>query len=182
MWISAATLAIASVIAIALYFGALKKISISGKRKRNSVLALGIVLTLAGAALTVSQGPEILRAIEINSWPSASGQVTATAVTGERASMPQVTYTYSVNDSAYESVTDLNMPGFGGRGYRRQTAHKALVKYPVGAAVTVYYNPDNPSISTLGRGFRWAPLSRMSFGGIMFAFGIALSAAFIKRV
>lgn len=181
MWISAAALSLAFVIALALYWGALRKISISGKRKRISLRALGIVLTLAGTLLAFSQGPEITHSITRNSWPSVPGQVTATTVTGQRASMPQVTYAYSVNDSSYEIQTDLNVPGFGSRGFRRQTASNALIKYPVGGAVTVYYNPEEPSISSLRRGFHWAPLARMSFGGILFVFGISLSIVLFKR-
>ncbi len=182
MWISAATLALAFLIAIALYWGALRKISISGKRKRISLRALGIVLTLAGTLLAFSQGPEIAHSITRNSWPNVTGQVTSATVTGQRVSMPQVTYSYSVNDAIYEDSTDLNVPGFGSRGFRRQTANNALIKYPVGSAVKVYYNPEDPSISSLGRGFHWAPLARLSFGGILFVFGIALSIVLFRRV
>ncbi|MCH7878396.1 MAG: DUF3592 domain-containing protein [candidate division Zixibacteria bacterium] len=182
MRFSIMTLASAFVIALALYFGALKNISISGKRKRGLMLMLAVILTIAGSVLAIIQGPEISRELEIHAWPSVAGQVTATAVTGERASMPQVSYTYTVNDSTYDSRTDLNMPGFGGRGFRKQTARRALIKYPTGSEIVVYYDPDNPSLSTLRRGFRWAPLARMSFGGILFAFGIALSIVRFRRV
>ncbi|MFQ5607062.1 MAG: DUF3592 domain-containing protein [Candidatus Zixiibacteriota bacterium] len=181
MWISALTLLLALLISVALAIGPLRKIAPSSARRRKFIGWLGAALTVSGVALGISQGPSLERVLEIRSWVETTGTVEEATVTGQRASMPWVTYTYTVADSVYRATTDLDLPGFGSRGFRRQTAHRALADYPPGAEVTVFYNPKNPAESSLRRGFHWAPLARLSFGTVLFGAGVALALVFLRN-
>jgi len=93
------------------------------------------------------------------SWPSTRGQVTMARVQhnvstdseGDRHDYysPLVEYTYEVGGQAYTGRTirfGFN-PSFGNEA----KAQAALASYPVGAQVTVYYNPNNPAEAVLER-------------------------------
>lgn len=64
---------------------------------------------------------------------------------------PMVVYEYQVNGMKYLSnrvrVEDASGPTLGGALY----ANPLLKRYPKGATVTVYYNPQNPKESALER-------------------------------
>ena len=64
---------------------------------------------------------------------------------------PMVVYEYEVNGTKYISnrvrVQDASGPTMGGALY----ANPLLKRYPKGATVTVYYNPQNPRESALER-------------------------------
>jgi hypothetical protein len=87
-------------------------------------------------------------------WPSTNGQIVKSRVEvsgGDHTSVsPRIEYTYEVNGVAYQSgnikagapVVIVNPS---------QSAYDTVDRYPVGAAVTVYYNPANPAQSALER-------------------------------
>lgn len=92
---------------------------------------------------------------EAQLWPHTSGMVLQSAVhsrrTGNSTSIyPVVVYRYEVNDRTYQSQTikagdqvmSVRIMG---------DAQKTVDRYPVGAQVTVYYNPRNPKESALER-------------------------------
>jgi hypothetical protein len=64
---------------------------------------------------------------------------------------PMIVYEYEVNGTKYISnrvrVQDASGPTLGGALY----ANPLLTRYPKGATVTVYYNPQNPKESALER-------------------------------
>jgi hypothetical protein len=64
---------------------------------------------------------------------------------------PMVVYEYEVNGVKYTShrlrVEDITEPTTGGGWYTKQL----FKRYPKGAAVTVYYNPQDPKESALER-------------------------------
>lgn len=78
----------------------------------------------------------------------------------DRNFRPQVTYAYTVAGTAYEVTGSLRTPGFGGTLNRLDVAMKEVGRYPPGTAVTVFYRPDAPAVSTLRPGPVWADFVR----------------------
>jgi hypothetical protein len=95
-----------------------------------------------------------------SSWPSTLGTVTDSRIQmrsdsdGGRTSYPFVQYTYEAMGRSYQSQKVIPGMDVGGSG-----AHKVVERYPIGAQVMVYYNPENPSEALLERGMpgyiRW---------------------------
>ncbi len=140
-------------------------------------LGLGVLL------LSISSG-DVNKSIQSKSWPITQGQVSDTTRTGERAILPLVIYSYEVAGVVYTDSTDFSIPGFGSRRYRGQTAGKVLTEYPPGKTVSVHYNPDNPTMSSLRPSLRWAPLMRFTVGAmLLMAFAtLALIARWQKQI
>jgi len=81
-------------------------------------------------------------------WPTTTGQVTAAeTVKAMFRRQPRVTYSYSVNGTAYSS----QRISFAG-GYRPKETESILSHYPVGSEVPVAYAPENPAEATLETG------------------------------
>ena len=86
-------------------------------------------------------------------WPSTMGTVTESRIQmrsnseGGRTSYPFVQYAYQVMGRSYRG--EKVMPGIdvGGSG-----AQKVVARYPVGAQVLVYYDPEKASEALLERG------------------------------
>lgn len=89
---------------------------------------------------------------QASSWPSTLGTVTLSTIEmrrnndGGSTPYPVVHYDYRVMSQPYQG--NRVMPGLavGGSG-----ARKVVERYPAGAQVTVYYNPDKPSEALLER-------------------------------
>lgn len=90
------------------------------------------------------------------SWVETMGRVVKSRVEvsgGDYVSvMPRVVYEYEVNGQNYKS----ELIRAGDKFLRIQTggsrtAYDIVDKYPEGSAVTVYYNPQNPSEAVLER-------------------------------
>ncbi len=89
------------------------------------------------------------------SWPSTTGTVLMSSVqwgsgSHSGSSYPVVVYQYTVNGQSYQSQTIkageqyLNVRVMG-------QAQATVARYPIGANVTVYYNPANPAEPVLER-------------------------------
>ena len=135
------------------------------------VAGFSIFLTIAGVACSVllpililggvgyflykrSQQSGVARQIA-QSWPSVTGTVLMSSVqwgsgSHSGSSYPVVVYQYTVNGQSYQSQTIkageqyLNVRVMG-------QAQATVARYPIGANVTVYYNPANPAESALER-------------------------------
>ena len=88
---------------------------------------------------------------EASTWPSALGTVTSSTV--ERRSSgdgysyyPVVDYIYQVIGQSYQGNRIMPGPEVGGSG-----AQNIVARYPAGAQVMVYYDPNKPSESVLER-------------------------------
>jgi Protein of unknown function (DUF3592) len=87
--------------------------------------------------------------------------------------IPRVRYAYQVAGVAYEGdVVQVGLAEFGHRTEQHALAHVA--RYPVGAAVSVYCDPDDPRIAALETG-------QVGAGGKTFA-GILLSLVALMAV
>jgi hypothetical protein len=87
----------------------------------------------------------------VSQWPSTMGVVQMSTIE-QRSSedgytdYPVVQYSYQVGGQSYQSMKLAPGPEVGGSG-----ARGVVAKYPVGAQVMVFYNPQNPSDAVLER-------------------------------
>lgn len=89
---------------------------------------------------------------QASNWPSTMGMVTSSMVERRSSSdgysyYPVVNYSYQVMGQPFQGSRIVPGPVVGGSG-----AQKVVARYPAGAQVMVYYDPDNPSDSVLERG------------------------------
>ena len=103
------------------------------------VIFLGIIFFMRRRMAAVSQ------------WPSTMGTVHASCLERRRSSnnggstnYPVVQYSYQVGGQAYPGTRLAPGPEVGGTG-----AGKVVARYPAGAQVMVFYNPENPSDAVL---------------------------------
>lgn len=88
----------------------------------------------------------------VSQWPSTMGTVLASTIEWRHSSdsgstaYPVVQYSYQVNGQAYQSYKLAPGPEVGGTG-----ANKVVARYPAGAQVMVFYDPQNPSDAVLER-------------------------------
>lgn len=86
----------------------------------------------------------------VSQWPSAMGTVNTSYLerrsSGDSGSTnyPVVQYSYQVGGRMYQSTKLAPGPEVGGSG-----AGKVVARYPSGAQVMVFYNPQNPSDAVL---------------------------------
>ena len=86
----------------------------------------------------------------VSQWPSTMGTVSASYLERRHSSdsgstnYPVVHYSYQVGGQAYQGMKIAPGPDVGGTG-----AGKVVDRYPVGAQVMVFYNPQNPSDAVL---------------------------------
>lgn len=129
-------------------------------------LALGcggffiLILLVVGIILVVGNVRARKRADASQNWPNTTGRIllseTRTSQTRDDdgnlqapAYFPYVEYDYILNGQVYKShkLTFGSHETFTARA----TAASRLAPYPVGANVTLYYNPENPGDSVLER-------------------------------
>ena len=104
-----------------------------------NVVFLGVIFFMRRKMAVVSQ------------WPSTLGTVmmsrTETRSSGEGyTDYPVVQYSYQVGGRAYQNMKLAPGPEVGGSG-----ARKVVAKYPAGAQVMVFYDPQNPAEAVLER-------------------------------
>ena len=89
---------------------------------------------------------------EVNQWPSTLGVVDASHLErrssseGGSTNYPVVQYSYQVSGQRYQSAKLAPGMEVGGTG-----AGKVVDRYPAGAQVMVFYNPQNPAEAVLER-------------------------------
>ena len=93
------------------------------------------------------------RMATVKTWPSTMGTVVASYLERRRSSSnngstnyPVVQYSYQVNGQMYQGTKLAPGPEVGGTG-----AGKVVARYPAGAQVMVFYDPQKPSEAVLER-------------------------------
>ncbi len=105
-----------------------------------NIVFLGIIFFMRRRMAAVSQ------------WPSTMGSVSASYLERRSSSesgytnYPIVQYSYQIGGQAYQGLKIAPGPEVGGTG-----AGKVVARYPAGAQVMVFYNPQNPSDAVLER-------------------------------
>jgi hypothetical protein len=90
------------------------------------------------------------RMAAVKQWPSTMGTVIASYLERRSSSesgytnYPAVQYSYQVSGQPYQGAKIAPGPEVGGTG-----AGKVVARYPAGAQVMVFYNPQNPSDAVL---------------------------------
>jgi hypothetical protein len=103
-----------------------------------NVIFLGIIFFMRRRMAAVSQ------------WPSTMGMVNnsylerRSSSEGGSTNYPVVQYSYQVGGQAHHGAKIAPGPEVGGTG-----AGKVVMRYPTGAQVMVFYNPQNPSDAVL---------------------------------
>ena len=89
---------------------------------------------------------------QASAWSAVMGTVTSSTLEWRRGSKggstayPIVQYSYQVMGQAHQGNKIMPGPESGG-----SWAHKVVERYPAGAQVMVYYDPQNPSDALLER-------------------------------
>jgi hypothetical protein len=128
--------------------------------QKKSNLKLWIPFVAIGIALMglcYHGADNIYRAFKSRQWPSAQGEVIHSKLEREygsyRSSAPsrraRIIYRYQVDDRAYRS--DQVFWGAESFYYAAREPKELLRRYPVGKAVSVFYNPGNPKEAVLER-------------------------------
>jgi hypothetical protein len=121
--------------------------------------AVGVVLMVAGFLAARTPGKS-------RDWPTAAGQILASTITyrhrtnGGHTPYPLVMYTYQVEGKIYQSQRIYFGTEIGGSAMKGR-----IKKYPVGAEVPVYYNPQNPADAVLERSIPAAKM--LGFVGVI---------------
>lgn len=87
----------------------------------------------------------------VSQWPSTMGSVVMSRIDRRSSSdgytnYPYVQYSYQIGAQTYQNTKLAPGPEVGGTG-----AGKVVAKYPAGAQVMVFYNPQNPADAVLER-------------------------------
>ena len=105
-------------------------------------------------------------------WNVVKGEIVESKIIGERALRTEIKYQYIVDDVIYYGRSDFNIPGFGSKNYRRKNARIVKNENPIGRKTTVYFNPQNPEISTIRYGPYWSNYMIIGFGSVLFVLGM----------
>ncbi len=115
-------------------------------------IAVGIMVVLMilmNAVLLFNIFSAQRKASAMQTWPSASGTVVESELRSRRRNSrriyyPHIVYSYNVMGQAYTGK-DIGPGKYSGT----TTAREIVAKYPSGAPVEVYYDPQNPSEAVL---------------------------------
>lgn len=149
-----------------------------GQSPARRWLIAGLILTLLCGALLPVALNDLQSASAAQRWPQVRGVVTHSGIAmgsvssgrlgSERTFAPDVRYTYAVGGRNYSAARVHR-----DKGPNSEAGVRALAaKYPVGAAVSVFYDPGNPADAVLETEIHGNTLQAvLAFGGGL-AFGI----------
>jgi hypothetical protein len=122
-----------------------------------------IFLIVLGVALIAVAAWSVRMSARARRWPATTGLITSSRLVSSYDSSPdaEIRYTYKVSGVEYQSSNI----GYGGHWGSEDST--LVAKYPVGAVVTVYYEPELPSRALLERGRSLVWLAFV-FGGALF--------------
>ena len=110
-------------------------------------------------------------AVQASGWPTAVGTVSHSEVYEDRggrgvAYVPKVTYNFDVRGRNFTGSRVY----FNEGGEIESSARRVISSLPVGAHVSVHYNPAQPADSVLYPGLRWTSFAwlGLSVAGIVF--------------
>lgn len=154
-------------------------LGVSGKADRGLVFVM-LGMFAAGIVMMAWGGYEIKGSRESGSWPSVQGAITSSRMSKRitrdsdhrkrTTYYPKVGFQYQVDGRKYTSSRIAF--GTGDTGGSAKWARKVVNKYPVGKAVTVYYNPQDPQYGVLESGITWRSIIFLLAGFAFFAAGL----------
>lgn len=116
-----------------------------------TIVIIGFVLVILNAVFLGILFFMRRRMATVSQWPSTMGTVIASYLERRSSSdgstnYPVVQYSYQVGGRTYQSSKLAPGPEVGGTG-----AGKVVARYPAGAQVMVFYDPNNPAEAVLER-------------------------------
>lgn len=145
------------------------------------LLAGAVMIALIGVRLVVAETERLEHYTALRDWATTQGTIIASRVIGVRAFRPEIVYQYQVESSVFTDSTSLDPPSFGGRNSKRDAAEGVASEYPVGKAVTIHFNPKDPSDSRLKITAPWSVYGQLGFGAFLFGAGALLIAGRIRK-
>lgn len=122
----------------------------------------GLLATLWGLVI-------IIRARKTSHWPMAEGVIEESAVSSDANDLlPHISYRYNVDGQGYQRTIEFPADITP----TQEFATSYVKKYPVGARIQVYYNPENPEQATLEPGLGKGDWLVFAIGLGTFIFGI----------
>ncbi|MBD3270157.1 DUF3592 domain-containing protein, partial [Candidatus Peregrinibacteria bacterium] len=121
-------------------------------------IIVGILFMIIGASTLYFSLGEVFSAYNSENWQNAPGKVIVSEVVrdvdsdGDISYRTDVLYQYQVEGKQFTGNTiyfgkmDNSNPG---------EANRIITDYPEGSEVKIYYDPDDPNISTLIPGINW---------------------------
>ncbi len=140
----------------------------------RNIFIIAVILILVGGSLFYAYCPALEKAFSKRSWPITTGQIDSSQVVGDRAFRPLLHYHYYINGEKYSGMTDLHVPGFGGRMNRLDAAEKLVKLYHPGKEITIHHNPENPEISLIRTGPSYTDYLATGTGAILFLIGTVI--------
>ena len=132
------------------------------------VIILGLFI-IAGFIAALWGWFIIAKARKTRRWPVVEGAIEQFAPTSEANDLlPYILFSYTVDARTYQRVFEFP----GGTNPSPELATSYIRKYPIGAKVPVYYNPDQPDQATLEPGLNRGDWMIPVLGIAAIAFGI----------
>jgi hypothetical protein len=136
-----------------------------------------VIYGIVGLLFLGQFGDPALNYVRSLGWEQASGTVISSQVadewdtTGDRY-IGRVVYTYEVNGETYEgNQINLSGPAYVGN---REDAERVLIPYPVGASVTPYVDPNDPTRAVLDRNLTGATWGIVGVGSALLLLSVGL--------
>ncbi|MHC4891346.1 MAG: DUF3592 domain-containing protein, partial [Planctomycetota bacterium] len=138
-------------------------------------LRIALFLASVGLVAAIWSGMVVFKGIASSSWPVATGLIQDSGIETEedmssasgrrnRTYTAKVRYTYSVGQKNF-TADRVCFGYYGGSDGRRARTIRA--RYPVGATVSVHYNPQQPEQSVLETGSTWFMNLWFTLGALM---------------
>lgn len=136
------------------------------------MLIVSVIVFIIDLLFVLWQDSNINNELDKRSWFTVEGDIIESKIVGEKALRTEVKYQYKTNDTTFYGISDYNIPGFGSKNYRRKNARIIKNENPVGRKIRVYFNPQNPEISTLRYGPYWSNYMIIGFGSVLLLIGM----------
>jgi len=144
----------------------------------NPLIIFGVVVIITGAFVLIFSTKDALRAMASASWPNTEGIVTSSRVIETKRSTssgmpynrldPEINYEFTISEVKYYG----SRIRFG--NYDTIGANAEIASRPVGKRVTVFYNPQNPSVCALEKNMNWHSFLPIGIALIFIASGVVL--------
>ena len=152
----------------------------SSRIQRLAAYFLAWLMILLGPAMATWGVWFLVEAYTSTSWPSVSGEIARVDVKRQLDDgdyVLRVTYRYVVDGRVH--LGQRNNLGDGlsvGGAYDTAAIAQAAgaERYPVGSAIEVYYDPDDPANALMSPGARWPTWVPLILGLLFFPAGLAL--------
>ncbi len=124
-----------------------------------SLLCMGVIIWVCGELYESGFG---------YTWPQVTGKVISSEVRWKHmettktkyvAYWPEVQYEYRVGTVRYTG----SRIRFTQQGMEEAESKRVVAQYPIGKAVPVYYNPNDPEAAVMEKGIYWPNLIVLAF-------------------